>query len=229
MSFNPYTLILTLCILQCFSPHKMPWTTHFHEGGPTRAWPLSPTTPRLTRMRCTTPNTTTAPRSHSRHLHPTPSFLAPSPAPPATGASRQDRGPDPPSLPRASPPQCRLCPPECLQQPTQVVRKTLPDWICCTVTSHAWSCLLLSPNCRRHGGRPAQPVGEHVCSPRVHQKGRGFSPPSPLAMWAFLQHFSVKSVENMSVLCAGLYDSGCAALSHCLSRRCVHVCVSALA
>lgn len=110
------------------SPHKMSWTIYFHYGGPTRAWPLSLTIPHLTRMRCTTPSMTTAPRSHSRHLHPTPPFLAPSPARLATGA-RQDHGQDPPSLPRGSLPQYRLCPLECLQ-PTQVVRKRLPDSIC---------------------------------------------------------------------------------------------------
>lgn len=30
----------------------------------------------------------------------------------------------------------------------------------------------ISQLCRRHGGRSAQPVGEHLCSPRLHPKGK---------------------------------------------------------
>lgn len=34
----------------------------------------------------------------------------------------------------------------------------------------------ISQLCRRHGGCSAQPVGEHICSPRLHQKGKDFQP-----------------------------------------------------
>lgn len=40
----------------------------------------------------------------------------------------------------------------------------------------------VSQLCRRHGGCSAQPVGEHVCSPRLHQKGKDLPPSAFHAM-----------------------------------------------
>lgn len=46
----------------------------------------------------------------------------------------------------------------------------------------------ISQLCRRHGGRSAQPVGEHLCSPRLHPKGKDFPPSAfhALAQLCFL-------------------------------------------
>lgn len=46
----------------------------------------------------------------------------------------------------------------------------------------------ISQLCRRHGGCSAQPVGEHVCSPRLHPKGKDFPPSAfhALAQLCFL-------------------------------------------
>lgn len=221
MGINPDTLILTLCIsfdhfIYLFS--KMSWTIYFHEGGPTRPWPLNLTIRHLTRMHCTTPSMITAPCSHSRHLHPTPPILAPSPARLATGA-RQDHGQGQPSLPPGAPPQSRLCLLECLQ-PTQVVGTKLPDSICAP-----WNPMFepdVSPNCRRHGGCPAQPVGEHVCSPRLHQKGKDF-PPSLVAPWAFVA-FQCEMSEVLCCVCRCIWFWLRSSRSLSQSSPCLRLC-----